>query len=444
MIGFGVRGKGSAYGHVLDGEKGAVGAEEHVQVAGADQGVVGVLDDALQDVVLRGADALVAHGLIGGGVAEDAVDTLVPVGGRGVDGLLHVGAVEVDLGAWWGVVALVDFTEDRVGVGAGLGDVVDVEARVHLEDSRICVGELITRIVVCISLSGKDRELLLRRRVGEVLVEVISVTALVVTLPKALHEGLVEVEDVLPVLEVRRNDHLLLGSVVAEDRVVDVDTLERHVRVVGGDEGVCDVRDVVATVALSSEVEVPALNAECLNKLLVETDKLLAELVLVGDVGCSLGETHANGLLNPHHVGEVDPGVRVLDRSKSASLPGEGTVLGQQTTEGTATRASIEPDGDLLLRVGVGGGEEPEEKLAGLIGVARDGEKASIALTDIEVDIWDGGTVDDELLSCIVEVVVGALAQALVLELLVGDPLLDDGLVGALGLCEGLLSRAEG
>ena len=248
----------------------------------------------------------------------------------------------------------------------------------------------------------------------------------------------------MPVLEVRRNDHLLLGSVVAEDRVVDVDTLERHVRVVGGDEGVCDVRDVVATVALSSEVEVPALNAECLNKLLVETDKLLAELVLVGDVGCSLGETHANGLLNPHHVGEVDPGVRVLDRSKSASLPGEGTVLGQQSTEGTATRASIEPDGDLLLRVGVGGGEEPEEKLASLIGVARDGKKTSIALTDIEVDIWDGGTIDDELLSGVVEVVVGALSQALVLELLVGDPLLDDGLVGALGLCEGLLSRAEG
>ena len=38
----------------------------------------------------------------------------------------------------------------------------------------------------------------------------------------------------------------------------------------------------------------------------------------------------------------------------------------------------------------------------------------------------------------------GALSQALVLELLMGDPLLDDGLVGALGLCESLLSRAEG
>ena len=96
------------------------------------------------------------------------------------------------------------------------------------------------------------------------------------------------------------------------------------------------------------------------------------------------------------------------------------------------------------MRVGVGGGEEPEEKLAGLIGVARDGEKASIALTDIEVDLWNGRAVDDELLSGVVEVVVGALSQALVLELLVGDPLLDDGLVGALGLCEGLLSRAEG
>ena len=171
----------------------------------------------------------------------------------------------------------------------------------------------------------------------------LSVAALVVTLPNTVQERLVEVEQVVPVLQVRSNDNLLLSSVVCNNRIVDVDTLERHIGVISGDEGICNVWNIVATVTLTSEVEIPSLDTEGLDELLVEANELLAKLHLVRDIGCTLSEANADGLLDPHHVGEVDPCVRVLDRSESASFPGEWTVLGEQTAQGTATRAAIKP-----------------------------------------------------------------------------------------------------
>jgi hypothetical protein len=273
----------------------------------------------------------------------------------------------------------------------------------------------------------------------EVLVEVVGETTFVVALPDAFQERLVEEEQVVPVLKVRGNDHLLLSSVVCNDRVVDVDTLERHIRVISSDEGVGNVRDVVTAVALTSEVEIPALDTEGLNELLVEANELLAKLDLVDNIGCALSETNADRLLNPHHVGKVDPSVGVLHGSKSASLPCERTVLSEQATERAAARTAIEPNGDLLLRIRVGGREEPEEELARLIGVARDRQKTSVALSNVERNVGESGAVHDELLGAIVEVVVSTLSQARVLELLVRDSLFDDRL-GSLGLLEGLLS----
>jgi len=331
------------YSHVLEGEKGTVGAEEHVQVTGADQGVVGVLNDTLQDIVLGRADALVAHGLVGGGVAEYAVDALVPVGGRGVDCLLNVGAVEVDLGARRSVVACVDLTEHRVRVRASLSDVVDVEARVDLQDSRVRTGELVAGVVVGVSLLRQGGDWSLRRRELEVLLHVLGVATLIIALPDTVQERLVEVEQVVPVLQVRSDDNLLLGSIVCNDRVVDVDALEGHVGVIRSDEGVCNVWNVVAAVALTGQVEIPSLDTEGLNELLVEANELLSKLNFVGDVWCTLSEADADRLLDPHHVGEIDPCVRVLNRSEGASFPGEWTILGKQTAQGTAARAAVEP-----------------------------------------------------------------------------------------------------
>lgn len=131
------------YGHVLQSKESTVGVKKHVQVTRADEGVVGVLNNALEYTVLRRAQTLVTDGLVGGRVAEHAIHTLVPVGGRGVDCLLDVGAVEVDLGARRNIVTRVDLTENRVRVRASFGDVVDVEAWVDLQDGRVGTGELV-------------------------------------------------------------------------------------------------------------------------------------------------------------------------------------------------------------------------------------------------------------------------------------------------------------
>lgn len=71
--------------------------------------------------------------MIVGRSAEDVlVGTLHPVGPNGgIDGGLDIGTVEVDLGSGRLVIALVDDAELVEEKGAGVEDVVDVEARVH-------------------------------------------------------------------------------------------------------------------------------------------------------------------------------------------------------------------------------------------------------------------------------------------------------------------------
>jgi hypothetical protein len=299
----GVEGEEGTYGYVLEGKKSAVGVEQHVQVTGADEGVVCVLDHTLQYTVLRRAQTLVVDGLVRDGITEDAVDALVPVSGRSVNRGLDVGAVKVDLRARRNVVAGVDLSELGVRVRAGLGDVVDVEARVNLKDGLVCALKLIAGVVVGVRLGRQSRNGSLRRGELEVLVEVVGVTTFIVALPDAFQEGLVEEKQVVPVLKVGCDDHFLLGSVVCNDRVVDVDALEGHIRVISSDEGVGDVRDVVTAVGFTSQVKIPSLDTEGLDELLVEANELLAELDLVGNIGCALSEANADRLLNPHHVG---------------------------------------------------------------------------------------------------------------------------------------------
>jgi len=101
-------------GHVLQSQQRPVGGKEHVQVAAADDGVVGILDHSLQHAVLRWPDGLIGQVLIVRGAAEDIdVCALLPVGAdRGIDRGLHVGAVEVDHFSWRYVVSDIDASED--------------------------------------------------------------------------------------------------------------------------------------------------------------------------------------------------------------------------------------------------------------------------------------------------------------------------------------------
>jgi hypothetical protein len=88
-------------GHVLDSEQRAVGAQKHIEVAGANDGVVGVLYDTLQSAAVGRTDGSVGTPI--SPVAEDVdVGTLQPVRVKwSVQRLLDVRAVEVDDRVGW-------------------------------------------------------------------------------------------------------------------------------------------------------------------------------------------------------------------------------------------------------------------------------------------------------------------------------------------------------
>lgn len=113
---------GTVPGHVLDGEERSVGAEKHIKVAGADDGVVCVFNDALKNTAVGGADGRVACLAGGITIAEDIIiRTLQPVDvERRVQRLLYVSAVEVDYSIGRAVVTGVDYAKLAVGVGARL------------------------------------------------------------------------------------------------------------------------------------------------------------------------------------------------------------------------------------------------------------------------------------------------------------------------------------
>lgn len=100
--------------NTLNGNQSTVGGEEHVEVTRTDDGVVGVLNNALESAIESRALAGVAERAVVGGSTEDVdVGALLPVGtNRCVDGLLNIGAVEVDDFSRGNVVAGVDTTKD--------------------------------------------------------------------------------------------------------------------------------------------------------------------------------------------------------------------------------------------------------------------------------------------------------------------------------------------
>lgn len=104
------------------------------------------------------------------------------------------------------------------------------------------------------------------------------------------------------------------------------------IRVVCLDETIRNVRDVEAGIRLSSDVDLPLVHIEGVDELFVEASEFSGELHLIRNVGLSLRVTHTDRLLDPYHVGQVGPAVRVLDRAKRARFPGEWAILGQEPT----------------------------------------------------------------------------------------------------------------
>ena len=238
---------------------------------------------------------------------------------------------------------------------ACLCDVVDVEARVDLKDCGISVIELIASVVVRGVGIRENREWPRRWWECQVLVQILCVVAKQVSRLESLNEAVVQVEHILPVSQIWSDDHILLDSAVTNDWVVDRDSLQVDVWVGRSNECVCDVWHVVACIALASQEEVPSvwcqlcitstrdsilpLNTKCLDELLIKANELLTEPDFIDDVWHALCVANSDRLLDPQHVGQVHPSVRIQDRRQCASFPGKWTILSEQATERRTTRS---------------------------------------------------------------------------------------------------------
>ena len=153
-------------GRVLEDYEETVGGEEEVEVTGADERVVGVLDHALEDAVLRRAERGVADRLVITRAAEDVGGgALLPVGNvRRIDRILDVSAVEVHNFARRDVIAWVHASKDTPQMRAGVRGVVDVKAGVRLESGGVDVIEKVTHWNLACKWVGKHRECTLWRR----------------------------------------------------------------------------------------------------------------------------------------------------------------------------------------------------------------------------------------------------------------------------------------
>jgi hypothetical protein len=191
---------------------------------------------------------------------------------------------------------------------ASISDVVDVEARVLINGCSIGKIKDITSIVALRIRIGirirQNRKLALGRRESSILLKILLIPTVLMRPSQCIHVSLVEVEEALPILNVRKDDSLLLKRGITNEGVVDGNSAELVVVVVvGGDEGVGDVGDVEAAVGLAGDVGCGALEVEGVDEVLPETSELAAELDFVGDVGLAFAVAYTNWLFDPDDVG---------------------------------------------------------------------------------------------------------------------------------------------
>jgi hypothetical protein len=149
-----------------------------------------------------------------------------------------------------------------------------------------------------------------------------------------------------------------------------------------------NVRHVLARVALPRDEDLELLHAEQLLEVLEEVHKVLGDVQLVRRRHLADGEPGADRLFDPQHVGEVDPRVRVDLRRVLAPRPLEQAVLLQETFEGAAAGAAVQPDGDLVHGLADGGLEDEVECSGGVVLV--NGDEPRVHFTHIKGNVGHG------------------------------------------------------
>lgn len=125
-----------------------------------------------------------------------------------------------------------------------------------------------------------------------------------------------------PSLHERQRGDLSLQVVVRNGRVVHHDTLEIIVRrIVGVEERTGNIRHEHAGVRLARNIHLVSLDGEGVNEVLEPRLELRRDVLLGRGGRRALREARADGLLDPHDVGQLVPRVGVLDWLEGAVLP---------------------------------------------------------------------------------------------------------------------------
>ena len=115
---------------------------------------------------------------------------------------------------------------------------------------------------------------------------------------------------------------LLLNSICACARVVDHYGINVIVsRVLSVQHRISNVRHVVSGIAFASNEDLTTLQSKEIYKVLEEAQKFPGNVRLAGSVRCSLRKPSSHWLLDPHHVGKIDPGPFISERLECAILP---------------------------------------------------------------------------------------------------------------------------
>lgn len=101
---------------------------------------------------------------------------------------------------------------------------------------------------------------------------------------------------------------LLLHSFGASTRIVDQYRLDIVIcRVIAIQHRIRDIWDIVSRIRFPGNVDFAILQSKSVHEILPEAQELQSNTSLICNIWSPLREASPNWLLNPNHVGEIDP-----------------------------------------------------------------------------------------------------------------------------------------
>ena len=285
--GWGREALGAVPRHVLDGQEGAVGDEDHVEEAVADDGAVGALDDSGQDAE-GGRQRVVV-------VVDEhrLVCAFHPVDVRSVDGGFDIGTVEVDLCSVGEVVERPRETEDVPQQWASCRDLVDVPAWI---DQKSFVVDGSPEAAAAAATRARRGWKGTSWWVCKIILEVRVVATGLSLGVKICHESVIERYERIPEIHERHGHNVALNRTVAETGVINHDAVDIIVRgVVFVEHCISNIWNVIAGVGFTRYINSISLHGECFHEIFKEAKELRGNIFFRCGCWRPLTEASPNG-----------------------------------------------------------------------------------------------------------------------------------------------------